>query len=241
MKDHYKETHVGEDEIQCDMCEKTFPFHKDLKQHHIEDHGGQKNFKCSTCGKAYFSYYELQKHESIHVVTTLHLCPHCGKGYKWKHDFRRHLKSHTETKTHGCEVCDKVFTRRIGYTEHLISTGHRSMVTKDPDCGFTLNHTCNICDGNFESADVLSFHKAKEHNPDKKSSAVKRVRNFQYVCKECGVVFKMSAHLKNHMRTHTKEKPFQCETCGKKFRFDIDFRRHKLEHTGERSVLETFW
>lgn len=49
-------------------------------------------------------------------------------------------------------------------------------------------------------------------------------------CLVCGRNFSRREHLKRHVRSHTREKPFQCRTCGKSFcRSDI-LARHLASH-----------
>ena len=38
-----------------------------------------------------------------------------------------------------------------------------------------------------------------------------------YLCLYCRKCFKSTAHLRDHLRTHTKERPFSCDQCNKRF------------------------
>ena len=40
----------------------------------------------------------------------------------------------------------------------------------------------------------------------------------QHPCDKCGRVFTAKITLKQHMITHTEDRPFTCEFCGKSFR-----------------------
>jgi len=56
-------------------------------------------------------------------------------------------------------------------------------------------------------------------------------------CPECGKTVSCNATLRDHMRTHTGERPFQCSECGLAFAQRSNLRMHKRLHTGERPYM----
>ncbi|KAF8528425.1 hypothetical protein BU17DRAFT_80766 [Hysterangium stoloniferum] len=55
----------------------------------------------------------------------------------------------------------------------------------------------------------------------------------KYVCSECGNRFSKQSTLRNHMLTHTGERPFACTHpgCGRRFSMACNMQRHMRTHT----------
>ncbi|KAI1175182.1 putative zinc finger protein [Nemania sp. FL0916] len=62
----------------------------------------------------------------------------------------------------------------------------------------------------------------------------KRQRRTEFICEQCGEVYKKKYNLQSHQRTHEADKTHVCEHCGKRFRRESDLNRHLKIHTGEK-------
>ncbi|EGP85717.1 uncharacterized protein MYCGRDRAFT_29733, partial [Zymoseptoria tritici IPO323] len=45
-------------------------------------------------------------------------------------------------------------------------------------------------------------------------------------CEYCGVEYAKKEHYERHVRTHTREKPFDCARCSSKFSRNDTLQRH---------------
>ncbi|KAJ5966384.1 hypothetical protein N7481_013098 [Penicillium waksmanii] len=62
----------------------------------------------------------------------------------------------------------------------------------------------------------------------------------QRICPWCFLSFSKEEHLSRHIRSHTKEKPFNCSSCGKSFSRHDSLLRHMRAHDASNQEEETF-
>ena len=65
-------------------------------------------------------------------------------------------------------------------------------------------------------ADMYTI-KMSKHPKSVSSRTSRQCKSKSHQCPHCPYLAKKSHHLKNHIHTHTREKPYSCEECGQSF------------------------
>ena len=82
----------------------------------------------------------------------------------------------------------------------------------------------------WRSVGVVGSSSASSSTSSSLSCAERRV----YGCSFCPKSFARLSQLKEHLRSHTGEKPFSCATCGRRFTKHCNLVRHAVVHSGEK-------
>ena len=141
-------------------------------------------------------------------------CEKCGKVFKHKKTLKRHKKL--------LPFCDQMVLINSGkFCHDMIDLSKRIKSDQQIKIGgkSTTITKCDICKYNFSSGDKMQIHQEEF--------------NSKLQCCLCDKYLGNRHKLKNHHRTHTKEKPFECQLCEKKFSECSSLRKHVLTHTNK--------
>ena len=116
-------------------------------------------------------------------------------------------------------TCDDIKTDDSLETEDYESTAIAASNTFSSN----IPLECDWCDRTFEDDIQLTKH-------EKLHMFLDHIGGDVYCCKECGLDFLKEAALKQHVRLHTKVKPYKCGICGECFVRELEKIKHQKSH-----------
>ncbi len=208
----------------CDRCDRTYLDKSNLYSHmrkvhlkdgesiilngHIIKQKRSDQYKaCGVCGRKYHPDF-IKRHKESHSKEK-QKCPQCSKEVK---HIKQHLEwFHGETKRDFvCAICQKTCSSRENLKKH-----------SDIHTGKNLKQ-CPECNGWFAG---IYNHMNTHHRQNSKHKVV---------CPTCKKGYASSHVLKQHLKTHEKNRTrYHCKTCGKSLSTAGHLHRHSLIHSGK--------
>lgn len=185
-------------------------------------------FRCDKCDRCFKLYYHLKQHMKTHTATPDRgfACRHCCKIYAREGALKQHLNNYhfdaeeqsqpQKKKVHVCDYCEKQFDHFGHFKEHLRKhTGEKPF-------------ECPECHERFARNSTLKCHMSACQN----GAGAKKGRKKLYECQVCSSVFNSWEQFKDHLVTHTGDKPNHCTICDQWFTQPSDLHIHLQEHHG---------
>ncbi|XP_019958278.2 zinc finger protein 131 isoform X1 [Paralichthys olivaceus] len=181
-------------------------------------------FRCNKCDRSFKLYYHLKQHLKTHlgVLEKPHVCNHCGRPYSREGALRQHISTFhfdaeelsrnqkPQKKVHVCEYCKKHFDHFGHFKEHL-----RKHTGEKP-------YECPDCHERFARNSTLKCHMAACQN----GAGAKKGRKKLYECQVCSSVFNSWDQFKDHLVSHTGDKPNHCTMCDMWFTHPKELKAH---------------
>eukprot|EP00698_Gefionella_okellyi_P020510 TRINITY_DN6446_c0_g1_i1.p1 TRINITY_DN6446_c0_g1~~TRINITY_DN6446_c0_g1_i1.p1 ORF type:complete len:398 (+),score=35.05 TRINITY_DN6446_c0_g1_i1:45-1196(+) len=209
-----------------------------------------KPFVCphDGCGRRYVSIASLQAHLHLHETGEKpFMCSvyGCKSGFTFRSGLAKHMRLfHADCNavpfTCQAPLCELPCDTIDQLEEHMTISHPSAPNTPPPPV------RCNVtsCSQDYPTFDALRAHFGDIHGlfdlsipePCDDSDKPRRQRTRKYVCEVegCGKRFCRSDKLKDHMCTHTGERPHICSVCERAFAKRCNLIDHMRIHTGQR-------
>ncbi|XP_066876110.1 paternally-expressed gene 3 protein isoform X2 [Kogia breviceps] len=249
----------------CKDCGLGFADRTDLKDHQ-KVHGREYLVDSREDARSVTRPRSVSEDQRDHIGEQLYECPACGESFVHSSFLFEHQKIHEQDQVYGPRRYDEPFMQPL-----VISPQRPRAPQKSPPAGTSLQ--CQVCGRDFIHGSVLNEH-MRVHAGDSlleqgqgSTDAVSpgsaptdlqrdQAKDKHHECKTCGESFLSQADLREHVRIHEKDEPYdygatfvhtsflteppkrdspfyECKDCGKSFIHNTVLTKHQKLHLEE--------
>ncbi|XP_006821043.1 uncharacterized protein LOC100367537 [Saccoglossus kowalevskii] len=236
----------------CNVCNEVFKTRRALKRH-MMSHRNDKKFICKVCDERLVSNVALyfhcrRKHPKLKVrrqtvqidCTKVLNCPLCKIPYTTRAGLNKHVREFHKEDSEALKLVDSLYIQPLEGLSHKIKKSGK------------MSYACSSCGKEFRAANTAKLHVRAVHLGERPHVCGKCGKSFGYPqtlklhnqtvhenlrpfkCTVCSKAFVRETGLKDHMKSHTKEKSYLCHLCGKSFGYIQSFNAHKKIHSDEK-------
>ena len=249
----------------CKDCGLGFVDRADLKDHQ-KVHGREYLIDSREYAHSVMHTYSVSEYQKDYIGEQLYECPACGESFVHSSFLFEHQKIHEQDQFYGHRRYDEPFMQPL-----VISPQRPRAPQKSPPAGTALQ--CQVCGRDFIHGSVLNEHMRVHAGDDLleqgqgSTDAVSpgsaptdlqrdQAKDKHYECKTCGESFLSQADLREHVRIHEKDEPYdygatfvhtsflteppkrdspfyECKDCGKSFIHNTVLTKHQKLHLEE--------
>uniref|UniRef100_A0A9J8ASJ9 C2H2-type domain-containing protein n=1 Tax=Cyprinus carpio carpio TaxID=630221 RepID=A0A9J8ASJ9_CYPCA len=122
-----------------------------------------------------------------------------------------------QTPVQTCPYCQRTYHHEASLREHV-------KFCQDRDGGDSV---CPLCGYSTPHSAQMEHHLTLHSQTHQKSPVSESgLENRKFKCNQCGKAFKYKHHLKEHLRIHSGEKPYECSSCKKRFSHSGSYSSH---------------
>ncbi|XP_044738945.1 zinc finger protein 184-like [Chrysoperla carnea] len=195
-----------------------------IKKRRKRSKAPHKFVECNICLKSMHEC-NLPRHLRTHNGERPYVCSICDKGFVQRFSLDVHMRKHTGETPYKCNHCEKSYKQSTHLLTH-IKCKHTAEIQPSANGEFE----CKICNEKFSKQSILVSHKMFH----KKGTTKLYNTNKDKLCNYCGKAFSLNYQLREHIYTHTGEKPYKCENCDKSFTALSLLYGHRQIHVTEK-------